>query len=290
MEEALSKHIYKYKKEEVEKLMEEISSLQEKVEVGITDKFTSQIGILEIKLKALMLYGHNLIEKEDLCHLYSLKFLAITDNILIKEEQHLTEKCNFVELECYGEMIINKISKILHGDAIYLKESFSTDYSTVAKVITEVLKNKDNEFSFVDILNDKKTLRLLLAVEQKNGIENYFKMCIEPMEKYNTVNFHERILDFEEILPLETIYSMVYYNEEKDFDSLYEIYKILKKKQERSKHFKFPEGLREINGFYNRMSFENKQKFEKELLMDQKLIIKLRNLSSDCIVEFPSSL
>ncbi len=287
MEEALSKYIYEHEKVEVEKLWKEIYLLN----TPNPEQVLSQIEKLELKAKALTVYGHNIIEKDDLRRLYGLKFLAITDNIMIKEEQNLAEKCNFIELECYGEFITNSISTILHGDDWDLKEKFSPNYSIVVQAITKVLKNKDNEFSIIDILNDKKKLGLLLAVERKNGLENYFKTCMEPMSKYNYVNFHERIFDFEEILPLDTIYSMIYYNEESSLDPLYEVYKILKKEQERnSMYFKLPAGLREINGFYNRMDFENKRKYAKELEMEQKFIKRLRDLSSDCVIEFPSSL
>ncbi len=271
MEEALSKYIYEHKKVEVEKLREEIISLQKEMKVFITIESISKVEKLEIKVKALSLYGHNIVDNQDMDSFYHLKFMAITDVISYDYESHLAEECNFIELECYGKIIMEKISSLLQEQNPLIGDPLAIEvHRIVIEALKTVLKNEDNEFSFIDILNDNKKLGFLLAMDTENysKLEEYFHWRTEPMEKYSSVNlpekilkfsstfpledisdmiFHKRILEFRPILSLATIYDMIYYNDESISEPLYLIYKMIKNKQRKSREFHFPDGLTRIN-------------------------------------------
>lgn len=242
MEEILENHIYKHQ-EETQKLKEELGKLS----VLIKDeqelmKIESRIPELEIRIKAFAILGRNLISDEDIKTFYKIKFAVITRNIMQEKEITIAKTASHMELECYQEIIFGKIEDILTNKNEHIKSSFPKNQTVVIKAIVEVLKDGQNEYSFWNILNNKKLLCLILAFDKPNGLEEYFSSIKDFKWYYPNINFYDSVFFFNEHLPLATIFSMIYYNKQTDKNPLYEIYR-QQKDQNGSYKFTIPEGV-----------------------------------------------
>lgn len=272
MEKTLEEYIYKHKNE-AQELSKELASLHQfiKEDLELRD-MTPRIPELELKLKAFSIYGRNLISEEDISNFYSLKFAALTRNMMKDQSFNLVEKANHFEVECYMDIISSKISNILTGKNDFFNRCFSADASNEVKNFSDYLKSGSDSFDFWNILNNRELLGLVVAFDKPNGLEEYFANIYASKTEFPQVDFHENtythsrkirvrteeppfwqtqienteksFFEFADKLSLETIFKMERLNEEDLDNPLYRLFKsMLEKKEKETASFKLPEGL-----------------------------------------------
>lgn len=105
-----------------------------------------------------------------------------------------------------------------------------------------------------EILKNRRVLSFLLAFDTYDGLEEFFSKEKVYKIEYQYLNFYDRdIFDWEEILPLDTIYRITRSNIETEpepqkikRDSLYYLHQ-LQKELNNSGYYTLPEGLKKIN-------------------------------------------
>lgn len=239
MEQTIEEYIYNHKIDASnlsEELQDKVRFIKEDLELEEMSPF---IPDLERKLKAFCIYSRNLITEEDILTIYKIKFACQTRNIFEERDLNLATSASYIELECYSELITQKIAAILNNHNPRLKIVFPKNQLPAINAISTILKNDSSEYNFWNILNDKKLLGLIVAFDHSNGVSKYFdSIKCEP----NNTDFHESIFTFDMTVPLTTIFSMMYYNKEKFPFPLYELYYQMRAQNSLSE-FVLPEGL-----------------------------------------------
>lgn len=245
-------------------------------------KEVQELGII---VRAVGLYHSEAISKETIDRFYRIKFEEIKDQLLINQEKTLNE-LNHFEMECYQNMIAQRISDILMGvyaplNRILEMYENAEDRIEAIKQIGMILKGRSQEFSYWEILNDPARLGLLLAIEDPDKFPIYFENTIVSKQSYPNVDFQKEILTLEENIPLATVYEIMYYNNDSSKDFLYRIYLSYKEKRNgKTDTIKLPEGITHVD--FGQKTFETeKQKQFKN---------RIRNNMSEKDVEMPSTL
>lgn len=279
MEEAIEEYIYNHKQDAVQ-LRKQLRNLSKFIKDDQElDKIFPCIPKLEMKLKAFSIFGRNLITEEDLRNFYQIKFACLIINIFDEKELTIAKNASHIELECYQEIISKKIEDLLTNNNPNLKRIFQRDQLLAIEDISAILKNGSLEYNFWDILNNKKLLGLIVAFDQPEGLFKYFAKIKELKKDYNNVDFHESIFTFDEVLPLDTIFSMIYYNEAPETSPLYNLYQQMRE-QSSSYDLTLPEGLLYVN--------MSEIEFLKD--SDRKLVRKIRESTKNRCLKTPSSL
>lgn len=230
LEEDLEKYVY-YHKEDVATLAREIEDLKRKMnydskattaEPPKKESFLPQILDLELKCKAFGTFGRKLISEDLLYTLYTLKFAALTEDLLNKEDFNFAIKSTYVELECYEKIIMDKIDKILRGDQFPI----TATYPELLPLISRILKGPENEYSFWNILNDQKRLYFLTTFFDAHKLKRLFSMEDE-IFNFTFTNFHPAIFKINDTIPLATIYTFMYLNGEQSTDPYFLLYKFV---------------------------------------------------------------
>lgn len=188
------------------------------------NQFLSQLQELEILYKVFSKYGRNLVKKDDLRKLYEVKFKILTSDILDVDKVDILSNATFTEYECYQEIIFKKIEDILKGKNQNVNFFIPGGTVNCDKSLTDIigyiaktLKDGENEFSPYKILQDKKLLSLLLAFDEENGLADFFEKNYVSLSKYtNQIDLYDRLLGWEYIVPLKTLYKIMRVNIETD--------------------------------------------------------------------------
>lgn len=284
MEEILERYVYNHKNEARE-LRDKLNDLSRYLKDNLElENISGIIRELEIKTKVFFLYGRNLITEEDIFNLYRLKFACLTRNYM-KEKVDLVTDVSHIELECYQEVITQKISDILMGHNSNFNGIFKTTYKDTVlyaiKIFTNIIKEDGIEFSFWNIINNRQLLGLLVAFDKRDGLKEYFdNIMVEKKEYLSTVDFHEDIFKYNLAVPLSTVFDALYYSGEETFSPSYDLYKMMKE-QEDNLVFRLPLGLTKVN---LKMSYHDLGFF------DWKFVQTIRDKSDYAWLEFPSSL
>lgn len=225
-------HTHKYK---VEELKDEVAKFDYFIIDETKDELLEKINNLELEFKIYCKYGKNLITKEDIKELYKLKFSILTMDINTQHDGDMTKKATFTEVECYEDIIFKKIKKFVNEHAL------SPHY-------LQILKNGKNEYSWWDILNNHVLLSFLLVNDDKNfyaGMSNFFDKTLVNLKEYeNLTDFHKNFFIWNSIVPIGSIYQMMYLNKETKTDPMYDLYKFIKKSKLKENKIYFPEGIK----------------------------------------------
>lgn len=220
----------------------------------INSKCLKRIKGIELIFKLFSKYGRNKVSKFDLKRLYEVKFKLLTYYVY-DEHFDILNNITFTELEYYQDIVFQKIEQILKGKNDYVNDlAIKSDLKTVINHIKAVLKLNNKEFSMYDILKNRRVLSFLLAFDTYYGLEEFFKKEKDFKIKYSSLNFYDRdIFEWEEVLPLDTIYRITRSNietepnsEEIKRDSLYYLHQLQKELND-SDYYNLPEGLKKIN-------------------------------------------
>lgn len=241
----------------IEDFWNKVEELESKRD-DINSKYLKRIKGIELLFKLFSKYSRNKIFKSDLKKLYEVKFKLLTYYIF-DEKFNILDNITFTELECYQDIVFRKIEQILKGNNKYVNDlSIKSDLKTVINHIKSVLKIDNKEFSMYDILKNRRVLSFLLAFDTYNGLEEFFSKERAFKIEYSNLNFYDRdIFEWEEILPLDTIYRITRSNIKTEpnseelkrdslRDSLYYLHP-LQKEFNKTDYYTLPEGLKKIN-------------------------------------------
>ena len=108
------------------------------------------------------------------------------------------------ELECYMQIVEEKIEQILKGTNPHLKKAFGEEQlENAISIIKQWIKGEQKTFQIEDILQDRTVLSLILAFDNPQGIE---KISIDK-EKVDT-NLYENIFEWENQIPIKGIWEL----------------------------------------------------------------------------------
>lgn len=213
---ALEMYVY-HNKPMVLELKKELTGLIEEFKNGEQlETLSKKFQELETKYNVFMQYGYNLIAKEELVNLYTMKFHILTQNIY---EQDLTflKEASRIELECYEQIIFQKISDVLNGNKPWLQNDVYKT-SGVASV-SKILKNSKGEFNPLGILNNIKLLSFLLAFDKENGLIEFYQKTFEGKHLHHDfVDGYAYGCEWEDNLSLYTIYLVRYLSDTRNKD------------------------------------------------------------------------
>ncbi len=213
VEVALEEYVYK-SNEKVKKLKEELNNINS----------LEEIEKLEKKYYLYYEFGKNFVTINELKDLYKIKFKILTNGLIGTIQPFiLYRNVEKIELEVYKEIIMQKLNDLLIGDNKYLKETFKKDYPKALLEITKQLKRK-NEYNPETILRSRYKLNLLLATEVTSGISLFFTNYKIYATDYVDLQMYHGIFDWEEEIPLESIYRLEKINKIKNRSLLYDLY------------------------------------------------------------------
>lgn len=223
-------------------------------------EYLSKIEEIELLYKVFSKYGRNLVSKEDLSSLYEVKFKLLTCDILDEEQFDILSSVTFTELECYQNIVFQKIEKILKGENDWIQQLYYInpfgESVNIIKDITAILKNGEKDFSIWTILNDKTLLSFVLAFEEEDGLMRFFHKIRVPKEEYSNINYYSAFFEWEDMLPLDTIFRLVKCNlETKTYNCLidgpmYRLY-LINSISQKNTHYIMPEGLKKVRIPFN---------------------------------------
>lgn len=247
-------------KEEILKLNEELEDIAKTKKTANNKKeLLNRLNNLEKKYKIYDIYGKNVVKEEDINNFYRVKFDVLTCDIMSLEYdiQQLKEE-NPKALQCYKNIIMEKIEDIVMGKNPYIQMIFGDDKLKAIKEIIKSLKSNGKSFDLDKILTDINYLSFLLAFDTVDGINDYFNRRI-PRDTWDidTSYFYEnknRYFTFDNILPISTIFEVLEPRVLKSCFS-YGIYSLLKKDINSNEYY-LPEGITKIN-FYGNVTEEN---------------------------------
>jgi len=218
--------------------------------------YIDTIHILELRYKIFSKYGRNLVSYDDLEELYENKFCILMANIFTDYDLNILEFATHRELECYQSIVSEKINRIITGQETYinlLADKYKIDVSEIINIMASIFKS-DDEFSFLKILNNRILLSLLLSLTYcGDWLNKFFTDTYVNISDYSEIDFYEKGIDWEEKVPLSSIYEMMDYNirvsdkEEFKNNPLYRIYKLYQNTLPKD-IYKFPEGIKRIYG------------------------------------------
>lgn len=252
----------------------------------INSECLKRIKEIELLFKLFSKYGRNKVFKSDLEGLYAVKFKLLTYYIY-DEKFDILESISFTELEFYQEIIFKKIERIIKGENDYVKDlANSTNIKSVINHFKSVLKLDNKEFSMYDILKNRRVLSFLLAFDVYDGLEQFFSKEKVFKIEYSNLNFYDRnIFEWEEVLPLDTIYRIMRSNIETEpnpekikRDNLYYFHQ-LQNQLNYNDYYILPEGLKKIHIF----TFS-------DLVSPMDLVNYIRSLAENKKVKMPSTL
>lgn len=199
-------------------------------------------------------FGRNMVYKEKIQKLYSLKFLLLVLTLNF-DKWNILDDITFIEYELYQDIILRILEGISRGTNIYVKR-FSQENNISEKVLIEkiekIFKNGGSEFDIWGILSSPVLLAFCLSFCYYNGFVDFFDMMRVPKSQYSDVNFYEEVFQWEEWLPLKSIFFVNDFNTKIDGtctsiqSALFDFYKFILPQKEFD-DFYIPIGLRKID-------------------------------------------
>lgn len=260
LEQELEIYVYTHK-DDLNKLREELENLAstlvplslEELQKEQKD-YIDTICFLELRYKVFSKYGRNLVNYEDLEKLYRIKFCILMGNIFTNLNLNIMEYATHIELECYQNIIFEKINRIITGQETYLNllaDKYKINVSDIINIMVSIFKS-DDEFSFLEILNNRTLLALLLSLTYcEDWLNQFFTNTYVNISDYPEVDFYQELFDWKEDIPLASVYEMKYLNikvasfKDKNQvleDPLYKLYCIYRNRQVK-KEYMLPEGI-----------------------------------------------
>ncbi len=292
VEKQLEEYTYNHKVEITdESKNEEINNiLKIPFDIEHKDELLKRIEEIEIKYRVFyeyreyQEYGDIAIDESDLTNIYNLKFstLSISQDGIV--ETFVNKDTDKLEIEYYQNIIFSMIQDIIMGKNEVFNEIFSKDFTNAILLIKMLFIDKNSR-----ILTDFGMLNLLLSLNRKDGLYNFFTNF---KIQYYVSDCH--VFEWDEKLPLETICFIlrtcnkpIFIYSDKDsnryfFDNnYYDLYLIYCKyyKNEEDKYY-LPEGITEIKEYSSPVLRPN----------DLAIVNKIQNDSKGKIIYFPKSL
>lgn len=188
-------------KEDINQLRQRIQELElaEKTDKN-RDELLNELSHIRVKYKVFGRY----IKDEDLENLYKVKFYVLMLDINKRKESPLKVISDKRELECYMQIVEEKIEQILKGTNPHLKKAFGDEQlKNAISIIKQWIKGEQRTFQIEDIMQDRTLLSLILAFDNPQGIE---KISIDK-EKVDT-NLYENIFEWENQIPIKGIWEL----------------------------------------------------------------------------------
>lgn len=253
LEKELEIFVYTHK-EEIKKAQEEIIVLsKEEITKDKQDIMLNRVIYLEKLYQVFSMFGRNLVSKEQFYDLYQLKFNLLTFDLIHSNAMPFHESMEEIELECYKEIIMKKIECLVNGSNAYIYESFLWNSLKAISILKMIFKDENRQFDSKKILTNHLLLSLLLALDKKDGLDEFFNNYLVLKANYPNLDFYEDVFSWKDELPLATIFWLM--NNQGVSDSLSILYNMTKKtldNDQNSNIYRFPEGLVAID--YNFLS------------------------------------
>ena len=171
-----SLEIYCYKnKEEVSSLKDELDSLRcSEINSDNINLLKERINRLEKMYNIYYEFDRNTITKEDIYSLYETKFY-------MHAYDYSFRNCDDLEKEVYLDIISKKINTLLNGNSPYilhLIENEDKDKAIKLIQLINIFLKEEGQYDFEKILNNKYKLLLLLSLDYKKGLDDFFENTI----------------------------------------------------------------------------------------------------------------
>ena len=148
--------------------------------VNNKEELLKKLEDIELNFLVFRAYGKNLITEDYLETLYRIKFQVLTYSPNGICESLANYKMHDSELEYYKKIISTKISFFRSdiyffssGNDVNLNDFFEEDRLCAIKVISQIIKT-NNIYDPEEILKDKLKLNLTLALNDKEGLKNFY--------------------------------------------------------------------------------------------------------------------
>lgn len=277
LERKLEIYVYNHKNE-VENIKKEIENLKDKT--GSWENLKNAFEKIEKKVKVFYLYGKNLISEDLINDLYKIKFTLFTSNIINHYDTSIVENMNYIEMECYQNIILFKLENIFKLKNYCFNDLTGEEYVKALKILENIMKNDNKEYDFYEILFNVKKLAFLLSFNNSGDTLRFFQEFYEPKSEYSNLDFCEDAFKWNDYLPLDTIYTVMETCELEVYPPLFKFYLLINKRIPKNRYYyKLPEGITKINVGDCNKSHSN-----------QKLVDDIRKKMKDKVVIMPSSL
>ncbi len=253
----------------------DLNNLSKKETSNYNEELLNQITNLELKFRIFYEYGHNLITEIDLKELYNLKF-----DILTMAPIGFIEPLNpdDFELEYYEKIIYHQIELIITGKNPNFQAIFLENTEKAIEIFKNILKQGKTKLDIPTILSNKYLLNFLLSLNSQEDLISFLKNFKVKKADYIYFNFCNSIFDWEDELPLETIYRLML-SQNVGYDAL--LYELLKNIIYPDDNLYYlPEGITRVKN--DTITFRTSSL--------NLTAIKTRELTCDKIVVLPSSL
>lgn len=276
VEKMIEIYVYNHKNE-VEYLRKQLERINER-EITYKNKenLLSLLKNLEYRYLAFYEYGREYIAIEDLMQLYLIKFniLVLSENDIC--ETFVDENTTEVELNCYKGIIEREIQSFIKGEC-------DLNNPEVIKIIINILKKGAPFLDAEQILKDKYLLNVLLSMWSKKSLINLLKNFKVKKKDYGKFDFCDEVFEFDEDIPLETIYRLML-AQNIGYDA--KLYEFLEDDiYPDQKYYYLPVGLKAIN--YNIEESVEEHVLNKSTLLT---IQQMRKMMNGKYVVCPSSL
>ena len=141
-----SSDMIKVLKEYVNSNLDEVKTLQKELELlNIVNKIPlnreellNKINNIELKYKIFYIFTNNIVKKEELEKLYNIKFEILVININKLRIPIVNKNTNNIELECYKQIVKEKIKKILKNNNEEVRKIFSQQEGKVSHILFNI--------------------------------------------------------------------------------------------------------------------------------------------------------
>ena len=141
--------------------------------VNNKEELLKKLEDIELNFLVFRAYGKNLITEDYLETLYKIKFQVLTYSPNGICESLANYKMHDSELEYYKEIISTKIYFFRSGIDVNLNDFFEEDRLFAIEAISQIIKT-NNIYDPEEILKDKLKLNLTLALNDKEGLKNFY--------------------------------------------------------------------------------------------------------------------
>ncbi len=117
------------------------------------------------------------------------------------------------EIPTYARILEEKIEAIIRGENPELIRAFGEKVPEAVETIKGILQGNEKEYNTYDILQDKDSLRLILAFDKEKGLEEI------AINKDEVKGLNEEDFEWTDTIPLKTLYFRL------KMDPEYSIYK-----------------------------------------------------------------
>ncbi len=268
----LEKYVYHHK-DEINEIRKQLQDLKASKDLS---KQYSNIINLENRFMLFYLFGRNLISKREIQELYNVKLkvlLSRDDEVIDSQsvQDNYFNKNNLYqnEQEVYEKIIMEKLNNLIKGESPFIKTYLGEYYTNsqelkctrLINAISDYLRDENSKFDYIHILSDKIKRKLLLSLDNKDGLNEFFSTkfcnanlanCFLPdavLSETIPLSTYIRILN--DIQPYSTLMDFLKSNGlgVKKLSNLSNIYEMFTSKNN-SNVYEFPDGFTSISQNY----------------------------------------